>query len=141
MSSMQCQFKCIFEFLKCNDITMSCLKSNMYLKAASSLWPFQRWNYKNVVVVTWYTYLLMWCHCMSCCIFVRFYTKAWSVVWVVKVLVCDTHNANLWHFDIANSLWYHAGFTPMSFQWSNSHMKHFSLWLCCNFFYSAFFLC
>ena len=28
-------------------------------------------------------------------------------------------------FDVANSLQYHAGFAPMLFQWSHSHMQHF----------------
>ena len=30
------------------------------------------------------------------------------------------------NFDIANSPRYHAGFAPMLFQWSHSHMQHFS---------------
>ena len=30
-------------------------------------------------------------------------------------------------FDVANSSRYRAGFAPMVFQWSHSHMKHFSL--------------
>ena len=31
------------------------------------------------------------------------------------------------NFDVANSSQYHAGSAPMLFQWSHSHMKHFSL--------------
>ena len=43
------------------------------------------------------------------------------------------------NFDVANSPRYHAGFTPMLFQWSYSHMAHFSSQICCNFFTVQFF--
>ena len=43
-------------------------------------------------------------------------------------------------FDITNSLQYHAGFTPMLFQWSHSkHMQHFLSQIHCNFFTAQFF--
>ena len=39
-----------------------------------------------------------------------------------------THIMQICHdFDIANLLRYCAGFAPMLFQWSHSHMQHFSL--------------
>ena len=43
------------------------------------------------------------------------------------------------NFDIANSLRYRAGFAPMVFQWSHSHMAHFSSQICCDFFTVHFF--
>ena len=42
-------------------------------------------------------------------------------------------------FDIANLLQYHAGFAPMLFQWSLSHMQCFLLQIHCNFLQHDFF--
>ena len=52
----------------------------------------------------------------------------------------DTHNANLlqfWHCKICPQ--YRAGFTPMLFQWSYSHMARFSLRMRCDFYSVIFF--
>ena len=51
-----------------------------------------------------------------------------------------THIMQICHdFDVANLLQYCAGFAPMLFQWSHSHMVHFLLQIRCNFFTARFF--
>ena len=51
-----------------------------------------------------------------------------------------THITQICHnFDITNLQQYHAGFTPMLFQWSYSHMAHFFVTNLLQFFTAQFF--
>ena len=56
----------------------------------------------------------------------------------VKALTHTTRICS--NFEITNSLRYCTGFAPMLFQWSHSHMQHFSLQIHSNFFITQFFL-
>ena len=63
-----------------------------------------------------------------------------SGCWLAMPLSALTHIMQICHnFDVVNLPRYHAGFTPMLFQWSYSHMVHFSLRIHCNFFTVLFF--